>query len=56
MDRKKYSAWKSYGEVGNEKSDADKPPAYDLSGLTYVEPEAPSIPKPAEQTPAQEQP
>ena len=25
MDRKKYSAWKSYGEVANENSDPVKP-------------------------------
>ena len=48
MDRKKYSAWKAYGETSNQNNDAVKPQAYDLTALTYVEPEAP---KPPEQTP-----
>ena len=38
MDRKKYSSWKAYGETGNDNSDAVKPPAYDMTGLTFVEP------------------
>ena len=38
MDRKKYVAFKSYSEMGGEKTDGPKNVPYDIAGLTYVEP------------------